>query len=221
MSFTLNAVLSLFIGAPVLVGWLRFRKIDPVFLPFLLALSAGLVSEIASIVLILQKITNAPVFNLYSLLESIFLLWQFRRWQVIPSRVVYYLLQALLAAVWFWDSFLYGNPMQFNSAHLIVYASVVTVLSLDMMNRVIYRYPGVLLKNTAFLLCTGLLVFHVYTILVELSWLYGASEDTSFRIRLLSLLSYVNLFCNLLFTLALLWAPTHYRYLMRSLAVVR
>lgn len=216
MSFTLNAILSLLIGVPALLAVARYRKTDPRFYPFFLLLVAGFLNELVSLVVVLRGRSNAVNYNLYSLAESVLLLWQFARWQVFRKRQVYLFLQALLFVLWLWESFVFSNLWTFNSYHLIAYAFVVVLLSITALNRTVFEFATPLLRNAVFLVCVGLVIFNTYTILIEVFWLYGLNGDTPFRVMVLSILPFVNLFCNVLFTLAVLWAPINYHFMLRS-----
>ncbi|HEV7332732.1 MAG TPA: hypothetical protein VGN63_16960 [Flavisolibacter sp.] len=216
MHFEFHAFLSFLIGVPVLIGWIRFRKTGPGFLPFLLLLTAGLLNEIISYFLIREWRTNVVSFNLYSLVETALILWQFYRWEAFRSRRRYLTLQVVLALVWCAETLLVGSIFSFNSYQLVATDAVVIAFAIHVTTREMFTRPGSLLRNATFLICAGLGIFHTYSILVELFWLQGLDEDRFFRGQVLSILPYVNFFANLLFTLAALWAPIHYRFFRSS-----
>lgn len=216
MPFEFHAFLSFLIGVPVLIGWMRYQKTGPGFLPFLLLLTAGLLNEIISYFLIRDYRTNVVSFNLYSLLETALILWQFYRWEAFRSRKQYLGLQVAMALAWCADCFFFGGIYSFNSYQLVATDAVVIALSIHVSTREVFTRPGPLLRNASFLICAGLGIFHTYSILVELFWLQGLDEDRFFRGHVLSILPFVNLFANLFFTLAALWAPIHYRYFRSS-----
>lgn len=218
MTFTLNAVLSLLIGIPAIFACVRYRKTDPSFRPFLLLLVAGFVNEVVSLSLVLRGHYNIVNYNLYSLAESLLLLWQFARWEVFRDKRIYLLLQVVLFALWCCESFVFGTLSIVHSYHSIAYSFAVTLLSITVLNRTMFESTLPLFRNPVFLVCLGLAIFNTYTVLLETFWLYGLNGLTRFRVLVLSVKTFVNLFANVVFTLAVLWSPINYRYLLRSLS---
>jgi hypothetical protein len=51
-------------------------------------------------------------------------------------------------------------------------------------------------------------VYFTYSVLVEAFWIFGINHSSVFRNNIYGILSYINLFVNLLFTLAIVWMPT-------------
>lgn len=220
MNFTLNAALSLLIGVPAILACVRFRKTAPSFRPFLLLVIAGFVNELVSLFLILRGHENIVNYNVYALVESVLLLWQFARWEVFRSRRMYLAFQAAFFLLWCWESFVFSDLTLVNSYHLIAYSFAVTLLSITVLNRTMFETSFPLFRNPVFLVCFGLAIFCTYSVMLELFWLYGLNGYTRFRVLVLSVQTYVNLFANLVFTLAVLWSPINYRCLLRSLSPV-
>ena len=90
MSYELNAIISLTIGIGPIIGWVRFHKIDPAFLPFLLLLTIGFLNEVVSIILMKYGYTNIINFNSFKIIESVLLLWQFKNWKLFLCLVVFF-----------------------------------------------------------------------------------------------------------------------------------
>ncbi|MEI9912223.1 MAG: hypothetical protein WDO71_22775 [Bacteroidota bacterium] len=80
MSFSLNALFTLSIGIGAIISWVRYKKTDPAFVPFMWLLTTGLLNEIISISIMKAGYSNALNYNLYTLAESLLITWQFRRW---------------------------------------------------------------------------------------------------------------------------------------------
>lgn len=216
MSFWLNALFSLSVGIGVIIGWVRFRRTDPAFLPFLLLLSLGLVNELLSMYLMYSGKSNAINYNLFALGEALLVLWQFSRWGLFEGhRAVYIFLLLVTLAGCAAEWLFYSNGRIYNSHFIIGYSLVIVLMSILMINRLLFSVTGSLLREPVFLICAGFCIYFSYTVLVEAFWLYGLNHSKQFRLGIYAILSYINLFTNLLYAYALLWTPLKQRYIMQ------
>ena len=104
MYFELNAVFSLSIVIGAVIGWMRFRKIDPAFLPFLLLLWLGFINEIISLSIMEAGFSNAINYNVFTLVEALLITWQFKKWKLLEGQErVYYFLQFAFITGWIID----------------------------------------------------------------------------------------------------------------------
>jgi hypothetical protein len=217
MNFELNAAFSLSIGIGAVTGWIRIRKTDPAFLPFLFLLLAGFINEIISIVVMKAGYSNVVFYNIFSLLEGLLITLQFRRWGLFESwRKQYYIIMLLFMAVWTAEVVFKSHLRLFNSVFIIFYSALIVLMSINMLNRVIFKEPPHLFFNPVFLICMGFIIYFTYAILVEAFWVYGLNQSKEFRIGVYSMLAYVNLFTNLLFASATIWIPLKRQYILRS-----
>lgn len=213
MNFEINALFSLTIGAGALIGWIRARKIDSSFFPFLLLTWIGLVNEVVSVVLIYHHYSNVVNYNIYSLAETGLILWQFRQWGFFSKRPgLYYLLQACFIVWWVYESFLLSSIFDFDSYYIIGYSFVVVVMSILTISEMLFYEDYKLLRNAKFLICMGFIVYFTYAVLTEAFWLFGLNQSKAFRVRIYELLAYINLFTNLTFAIAILWMPMKPQY---------
>lgn len=217
MNFELNALFSLSIGIGATIGWIRIRKTDPAFLPFLVFLWLGLVNEITSILLLKSGYSNALNYNIFSLAEALLLTWQFRRWRLFEKQTqLYYLLQSVFITGWVIESFISAKLNLFNSWFIIGHSMIIVVIGVNMLNKVMFSEPSLLFYNPVFLVCMGLIIYFTFAILVETFWLYGLNKSKTFRIHIYEILAYINLFTNLVFALATLCIPLKRQYILQS-----
>ena len=73
--------------------------------------------------------------------------------------------------------------------------------------------PTRVLRNAAFLISIGFVLFFTCALVLEIFWMYGLSKTAQFRNMLLLVMAGVNAFTNLLFAYAILCIPTRFRYL--------
>lgn len=213
MDFFTNVYMSLAIGFGAITGWIRFRKIDPAFHPFLYLLSAGFVHEVWSIIRLYTGHSNIVLFNSYLLAEALLLGWQFHRWGVIRRRGVFLALQLVLAC-WWATEWLLTAKNSFTSNFIIFYSITTVLLSITCINRLLFRDAGPLLRNSTFLLCACFILYFSFSALTEIFWMTELTNSKAFRIRIHALLNYVNLFTNLVYVIAILWMPMRFRSIM-------
>jgi hypothetical protein len=216
MTFGLDVVFSLSIGLGAIIGWIRVRKTDPAFLPFLWLLWSGLINELISLVIVKAGCSNAINYNIFSLCEALLITWQFKRWKLFTRRkFLYYSLQALFVCGWFVESVIRARTNAFNSYFIIGHSAIIVLLSVNMINKTMFDEVTLLVLNPVFLICMGLIVYFTYAILVETFWMYGLNRSSVFRIHITEILSYVNLFTNLLFATATLCIPLKRQYILQ------
>jgi hypothetical protein len=59
-------------------------------------------------------------------------------------------------------------------------------------------------------------VFFTYAATVESFWIYGISSSGNFASRVYYIMVVINLICNLVFALAMLWIPKRQRFILQS-----
>ncbi|MEP6749368.1 MAG: hypothetical protein ABJB86_16655 [Bacteroidota bacterium] len=216
MSYFISAISSLSIGIAAIIACWRFRKIHPVFRPFIYCIWLALANEILSIILVQTIRTNAVNSNIYVLLESLLIVWQFRKWGMFERyKIVFKLLLGLLVLAWFTENFMLFSIRQFSSWFRIFYSFIIVLLSISLLNRQILGDKGILLKNPVALICLSFIIYYTYKVLVETFWVYGLNESGTFRNKVYIILNYINLFSNLIYALAVLWMPTKHRFTMQ------
>lgn len=221
MQFELNAVFSLSVGAGAIAGWIRMKKTDPAFVPFILFLTAGFVAEVASIILIKRHYSNVPVFNVYSLVESLLLIRLFYCWGLFRElRRMPVVLYVLFPAASFGEWIYRHDVTAFTSFFVIGFSMIIVFLAINQLQIVLFTEPFRLYRNPVFLICMGLLLYFTGTILTEVFWVYGLNGSRVFRDRVLEIFSYVNLFTNFVFLIATLWIPLKPHYILRCSSVL-
>lgn len=215
MSFWMNTIFSLTIGTGALIGWFRFSKTDPAFLPFLLLLSLGFINEAISLILVLTHRSNILNFNFFSLIESFLMALQFLKWGLFEeSKKLYYTVQILFVAGWTAENFIHSF-YSFNSYFVIGHSFLLLMMSISMINVVVLKFSNPLFQQPIFLICIGLIIYFTYAILVEAFWIVGFNHQSAFRLKIYEIMSYINLFTNLLFGFAFLWIPMRPQYILR------
>ncbi len=215
MSYELNAIISLTIGIGPIIGWVRFHKIDPAFLPFLLLLTIGFLNEVVSIILMKYGYTNIINFNSFKIIESVLLLWQFKNWKLFEKhRNLFYGLMFLFTASWVGEN-IFISLQGFNSYFIVAQSFILVLLSISMINIIVLADSTPLFRNPVFLICLGLVIYFTYALLVEIFWVFGLNRSRQFRLHIYEIMSYISLLTNLIFAFAFLWIPMKLQYILR------
>ncbi len=214
MGYAIVVIMSFSILPASLAGILKFRQVEAIYYPILILLAFGLDNEMLSSFLIFNGYSNAVNSNIFLLIEVIFILWQFKCWGLYDeySVLVPYIMIALVLC-WL---FIYRKP-----EHLLVFlplfrylaSGLIVIMSMLMIIKLAITYNGPLLKFSIFLFSMGFCVYFSTCVLVEVllqmdSTLSGELKDKIFRIG-----SIVNVICNLIYLIAVLWMPMKPRYI--------
>lgn len=207
MSLNLSDILALSIVIVALIAIVRFRYIHAVFTPFLLLMWVDLFQEAFSVIIIKLGYYNIYNFNIYLLVSSLIIAWQFYRWNLYRSKNLYHAILAVILLAYAVDEIWLTGFHNFNAYFHIFRSTLVVMLSINMINKVISTERGNLLRQPIFLICCAFVLFFTQIILEEVFWLYGKRLDQSFLFSLHHIIVWINPFCNLVFALAVLWMP--------------
>jgi len=216
MPYWMHLLFSFSIGIAAVLAAIRFPTLSSGFLPFVLLLWTGFLNELGSFLLIRNGYSNAVLYNLYSLTEAFLVSWQFARWGLFGNRRLFYhgLLVCYFVA-WCFENLIWRTPFAFNSYFSIGYSFVVVMMAIATISEMLFFENYRLWRHAKFLICMAFVVFYSYALFVELFWLVGWGYSQAFRVRIYEILSCVNFFTNLIFILAVLWAPMKLRSIMQ------
>lgn len=189
-----------------MIALVRFPRINRNYHPFVFLLWTGCLNEMVSHYLVSHGQYNIINSNIYSLAESLLLLWFLRRsGQFDRRRLLFIGLLSLFLLAWVAEAFvLHPFGTAFVSYFNVIYSFPIVMLCINLINRLITTERE-LLRNPSFLICIGLIIFFTYRIIVEMFWLYGLSSNYAFSNQIFNILVWINLFCNLIYALAVLW----------------
>jgi len=187
------------------IALFRFKEIRKEYYPFIILVWIGCVNEIISFLLVINGYYNVVNGIIYDLCESILLLWFFHTLGVFQRKQFWpWLLGPIFLIIWVVESFFSQKTGRFNSFFIMVYSFIVVILSINALNQMLFRERN-LLRNPAFLICIGFVIFFTYKLLTEVFWYYGLSRSWYFTQQVFNIFSIVNMLCNFIFALAILW----------------
>lgn len=144
--------------------------------------------------------------NVYILLEYLTILWQFALWK--RSLVWLYLVSGGAGVlVWLTDNLILHSIADNNSIFRLFSSLIIVMFSVDQFNRFVVYEPGLLGRNSKFLICTGFILFFSCKAFLESFNLFDVGFSTAFFVRLFLILSVINLFSNLIYAYAILCIP--------------
>lgn len=215
MNYYLMSALSMSIAPAAVAGFVRRKKIDSSYAPFLWLLWVGLVNEVLSYFLILWFRNNFYNYNLFLLLEAVLLCLLFKRQGFFGERKwPVPVLTGVLGSFWVAELFLAGLE-RFQSYSLILYSVLIAVFSIELMNRVVFRENQVLWRNALFLLCLCFTVSYGWGIAVEIFLLLGLQRSAFYQVFIYDFSVYLNALLNLIYFVAVLWMPLNSRLLLQ------
>ena len=209
----LIAIFSFSIVLAAIIGWIRFKKINPTYYPFVICIWIGLFNEIISYIVIKAGHSNAINSNIYVLIESILFTLQFKRWGLFQyNKWLFPSLIVLFIITWLAQNFYISRITFFSSEFRILYSFALVLMSISQLNKILSREKKSLLKNSIFLICIGFILYYTYKIIVEAFWVYGLNNSRDFRNNVYLIMAYINLISNLIYAMAILWTPAKHRF---------
>jgi hypothetical protein len=118
-------------------------------------------------------------------------------------------------AGWSYENFILGSLFSFNSYFTIAFSFAVVQMAIITISEMLFFENYRLWRNAKFLISMAFILYCSYSLFIELFLLGGLGYSQPFRIRIYEILSYINFFTNLLFILAVLWAPMKLRSIVR------
>lgn len=188
---------------PLMISFFRFKLIGRTFYPFILFILLGFINESISLALISNGDSNAFNSNVYVLLESLIIFYQFYRWDD-GLKLKYILISVCGAAIWMIDNFVIHDILHRNSVFRLYYSLVIMFLSISCISRIAIHERGNILKNAAFIICVTFLTYYVPKVFIELLASYQLKLNDSFYYTFWITSSFINCIANLLYAIAIL-----------------
>jgi hypothetical protein len=213
MNNFVSFVLSQSVLLPLLIGFIRIRKIQSSYYPFLTLIVLAALTELLSFISIRLFRTNAIISNVYCLLECMLILYQFYRWRFhTKPRKWYWAIPAICLLIWVIENLVFMKITQFGPVFRISYAFLLVMLSLNEINYLITHENRHLFRNARFLICMGFIIYFLYQILLE-GALYVISTDSipgisnSISNKVIAIKVYINVLVNLIYAAAMMLIP--------------
>ena len=200
---------SLSILFAAVIGLIRYRFINRSYQPFLWYIFLSLFNELL-VGLFLSperlKMVQVADWNIFNLFECLIFLLQFYCCQLFSRlKEMFFVLMSILVVIWIGENFFVSTINSFNYVFLISYSFVFALLSIYTINSIVVKHNRSLFRNPMFIICVGLVIYYIYTIIVFTLLLVG-TEKTVLR-EVFNIKVFVNAFVNLLFAVAVCFIP--------------
>ncbi|GAC1438943.1 MAG: hypothetical protein NVSMB63_03520 [Sediminibacterium sp.] len=208
------AVMSLSIAPGALIGFGRLSVIHRTYRPFVYFLAASLLYETISVVAEADHHSNALNNNLFILVEWVLLAWLMGNWFVNKQRRrIYAATGVFISLLWFFDMLVWNDIDKFNSLFRICSSFAIVFMAIDHLNALIVLERNNLLKNARFLISCGLIIYFSYKTILEVLYLLHLNTPLSFNRAAFSVLTYINVCCNIIYTIASICLPVKHRFI--------
>ena len=212
MDSTIKFYLSLSIIFAVIIGIVRYRRINTSYYPFIYNVCLVLIVEILGNVLMAQGDGKmfTTLLNIFSLLDFCLFTWLFHNWGLFNRRKdVFISILIIFVVAWILITLVFNNITTPNFYFRIGYSFFLIFFSVNTFNKVVVHERGRISRNPKFLICLGIIVFYTFFVLVcatNLSVL-RTSVTKLFRASMQEINVYSNLLVNILYAVAVLWIP--------------
>lgn len=198
--------MSLSIFFPGILSVIKLNQVRDIYRPFIYLTWIGCANEIVSTYCAFQFHNNIANNIIYTFIESLFLLWFFKRLGIFEGRRHFLnFLIIFFAGVWFTEAFVispFGS--QYTSYFDAIYAFYVVMFSIDVINSVLLTEADIL-RSPTFLICMAIIIFFSFQIVERMFWVYGLKSTPAFRRGVQSIIIIVNFLSNFIYGLSFLW----------------
>jgi hypothetical protein len=212
MSGEMQFILSLCIVFTVVIGGIKFSKIDTSYYPFFYLATISLVVEIIGFILKRKGMNDAGIamVNVFCYVEFFFYTWLFHAWGLFNFRKNNFIaITGLFFIIWAGLNIYEGNIATSDSYFKIIYPVTLLFFAVTTFNKFVIQDREPIFKNPKFWILIGILIFFTFYILIQASniSLLGKTTSNAFRRSLHGIVVYTNLIVNLMFAIGALCLP--------------
>jgi hypothetical protein len=217
MSSIIAFLFSQSVLLPIIIGLIRFRRIDRAYRPFLLLLIIGFITEIISFILIIDlHRSNALAVNIYILIEWILIALQFHVWGFLKQKKwLFYGLVTFVCLVWFVENLIFGKITEIVPYFRFFYYFLIVLFSVNEINFMITHYNRNLFRNPKFLICIAFIIYFIYMIVYFWAFQVSRFGKSDISNRIIFLMAYVNIFTNTIYAIAFLLVPAKVKFTLK------
>jgi hypothetical protein len=211
MNAPLYFILSLSIVIAVLIGIIRFKRIDSSYYPFLYDITIVFLIEIAVYYLMQGGHVQILIasLNIFSLIDFCLFTWLFHNWRLFNhNRTTFISILSGFFIAWFLITVMGGFTTS-NYYFRILYSFTLIFFSVSSFNKLVVHDRSAIFRNPKFWICLGIVIFYTFFIIICVAKisLFRHQVSDEFRRGLHEINVYSNLLVNLLYAVAVLWIP--------------
>jgi hypothetical protein len=212
MDDTLRFIFSLVVGFAVIIGIVRFRRIDPSYYPFIYNVIVALLVEILNRILTVTGHTVAFIFvlNVFSFIDFFLFLWLFHNWGLFNrKKSTFITIAGIFFMIWIVENALLTGFVKLNLYFFMLYAFALIFFSVNTFNKAVVHERSSIFRNPKFWICLGIIIFYPFFILTVITGisLFRNNVSVQFRRDLQAISVFSNLLVNILYAVAVIWVP--------------
>jgi hypothetical protein len=212
MDSTVRFYLSLSIIFAVIIGIVRYRKINTSYYPFIYNVWLVLLVEVMAMILMESGVTKAftSMLNIFSLVDFCLFAWLFHKWGLFNrQKSVFMAILVIFIIAWLILTLFISEITFPNFYFRILYSFALIFFSVNTFNKVVVHERGNIFRNPKFLICLGIIIFYTFFVMVCVTNVSVVRQSVTrlFRAHLQEINVYSNLLVNLLYAVATLWIP--------------
>lgn len=165
----------------------------------------SLVATLVEITTHCSGIHSSIICNLFVLFESVLFYVLLTKWQLHSLYSNRNVILPLTVVSWIGTTLFFGIGER-NVIFRILYSFLLVIGSINVINHLLFENKP-LYRDFRFIICIGLVFFYTFNIIVETFCSAGIKFSGNFRINLFFIKVAFNIFCNLLFAIAVLCIP--------------
>ncbi|MEJ0106064.1 MAG: hypothetical protein WDO19_27475 [Bacteroidota bacterium] len=177
---------------------------------------AALTNEIISSISLSISGTNNSNYNIYGIAEAMLYMWLFKGWGHFSNkRRSYVFTISLLCIMWVTDNFILKHFWDTDYLYMVIYSFTLVFLAINEINLIVMNHRGGLLRDSRFLICMGIVIFFTYYVIIAIFNLLELNFSVIFYSNIYMVLQAVNILINLVYALAMIWAPRRQRFILQ------
>lgn len=205
MSSNLILILTASILFPIGISVVKFKSIANTFFPFLLLLWLSFMIDIIAF-FFYRHIESIIFINIYYLVESLVVLWQFKKWYLFKIKKWYSFLVAPFIIFWIIEFALLirSNYYEWNYFYLsyfcCLYSLLFVIFSINKISDLVTSGENQLFDNPIFIICSAFILYYTYTCIMAVFWMPNLKISIRPFNAIVYSLMYVILFiCNIIY----------------------
>ncbi len=212
MTYELAVALSFSILIPALFGLLKVFRINRAWLPFIIIMWLGLVTEFIAWQRMYRP--NGIYNNVYVLLEAGFFTWQFYNWGIYKKKR--WLFAGLLISYlvfWIIECIIFKKIDSGTTYFRIYYSFLIVLMSINCYSILLNSSRTEVFLDPIFIICTAFIIYFTLKTITVSFGIYGTEASYAFRQKIAFIMPYINAFCNVIYGVAILCMKRKYRSL--------
>ena len=207
MNLNVTTIFTSTILIPIAIGLVRLGRIRASYQPFLVFLLLAFTAELVGYISIRLVHNNNVSTNIYTLMEAVVIAYIFYAWGFFRRhKTLFIALLALYSMVWSAENIVLGGlESQICSYFIMLYSLVTVLLCINEVNALV-SMRGNLFRNARFLICMGLIIMCVYSLITEGTLLIDP-DNGPLSIKIFTFYVYINAFVNIVYAVAVYFMP--------------